>query len=47
MKPKIARFKEIAAVYDGNVSKIADALGVKRNSFFRRTRGFIFFVYDD
>lgn len=35
MKPKLKRFKEIAAAYDGNVSKIADALGVQRNSVYR------------
>ena len=35
MKPKLKRFQEIASKLDGNISKIADALGVSRGAVYR------------
>ena len=35
MKPKLKKFKEIASRLGGNISKIADALGVSRGAVYR------------
>lgn len=35
MKPKISRFEEVARACDGNISSIADGLGVNRSTIHR------------
>ena len=35
MKPKLKRFKEIASKFDGNISNMAEALGVSRGAIYR------------
>jgi len=35
MKPKLKQFKEVAKRYEGNISKMADALGVGRVTIYR------------